>query len=161
MNIDKSKPMGLRNSGGFDLSGKGGKFVILGGVAMVVILSLLVIGGEMCSDKGKPLKASDEFFVKCAECGKEWKIKRNERSSYQHRERRDEQGHQLGGDCPHCKGEGCAFIMFQCPNTECNKYYLLKQFTDPDKFAAGEVEDVCPHCDTVLKEWYEEHRKKR
>jgi hypothetical protein len=97
--------------------------------------------------------------VKCVECGKAWEITRRELPDYQGRERRDEQGHQIGGDCPHCKKKGCAFVMIRCPN--CKKYYLSKRVTDPEGFTKGEVKDTCPHCGTNLIEWYKKHRRRR
>lgn len=69
-------------------------------------------------------------------------------------------------DCPSCAKKACCFYMVQCPNPECEKFYLLQTQAAERAMRAGRnvnpeaVRDVCPHCQTDLAKWRQDHPKK-
>lgn len=154
MNIEKSKSMGFCNSGKIDLSGKGGRFAVIGGVVIVFIVSALLTGRYACSSRGRPQERPDEYHIKCTECGEEWTIDKDEyvNGGFSDREREN-----IGSPCQKCKGEDTAFSMIQCP--ECGKYYIPAR-VDPKKIEKGDRKDVCPHCGTGLVEYYSKRAPK-
>ena len=104
-----------------------------------VALALIVVGALAMTLRTTffpPAKSYKPVWVKCEKCGSEFEVDANK-----HREVREaETPAGKKQDCPKCGAKRSSWVMNQCPNPQCGKYFIR-----PSLLTRG-AKDVCPYC---------------
>lgn len=144
------------------------------GAIIVLALGLTLYTTFVRPDKPEPV---EELVFICAkpDCGHQFTVKTSELDPPQSDSARpnpmvrDMSSPFMTRDCPKCGTKNSAYIAVQCPN--CEEYFLQKSMLlQARAYATGDMKlmeesqttkDECPHCHTILQDWWATHRKSR
>ncbi|HUS47250.1 MAG TPA: hypothetical protein VNA25_25190 [Phycisphaerae bacterium] len=138
------------------------EYLLAGGLGVVIIAALALAIWGMFGGRISGPKAPTELHYKCEKCQHEFTVPLDELTAAP--DAMDELQASVR-DCPSCGAKQSCWRCIECPN--CKKYYISQSEkarleamrigrTEPEG-----IQDKCPYCQTVMLEWYREHRNKK
>ncbi len=157
-------------------SGNKMQYILIGTLGLVIVISLIPIILGIGGKRRVNYEPKDMHFF-CMETEKEFVLTPDDIKKLV---KKKEDGQDAMGPMGPMMGPGMmGFDMFvespytnkktgvamrECPNPSCKKYYVpehIKAMYYEEAPTKEQMQTVCPHCRTNLREWYKKNRKKK